>query len=524
METSSSTPPSFFREIKTRELNGFRVNKRPYLGNLSSDSASFGGAGVLSIEHSGISNPPLALSYSKTNGNSHLLAVTDEDGCVSLFDTRQRLPSFTNCREKAVEARVCEWEAHDNAIFDLCWTKDDTRILTASGDQKIKIWNVEKRVCIGVLTGHTGSVKSVCAHPSNPDLIVSGSRDGSFAQWDLRCKRSHISDQGETSLIPTSVVKEAHTSVQGKRVRHGKAASKSITSVIYLKDENSIATAGAVDSVVKFWDTRSLKTHITQAHPKPASSSEKEKVLHGISSLTQDSNGVFLSASCMDNRIYVYNMLQLDKGPVNTFSGSQFESFYVKSAISPDGAYVLSGSSDHNAYIWQLKNPEADPIILEGHEGEVTAVDWCPSEIGKIATASDDFTVRVWNIQKGYSSKNSPTCIRKRVMAIPRTDCRKLFRDEDQTELTKADSNSCHQDVLVGDLSSPNKKIKMPEITTPESSMKKFSSAFLIKEDIEMEKTPEAALTSPTSVLNPPSSLKRKTIRDYFVAASGESN
>ncbi|KAI3833330.1 hypothetical protein MKW98_006429 [Papaver atlanticum] len=43
---------------------------------------------------------------------------------------------------------------------------DDTRILTSAGDQKIKIWNVEERVCIGVLTGHTGSVKSVCAHPS----------------------------------------------------------------------------------------------------------------------------------------------------------------------------------------------------------------------------------------------------------------------------------------------------------------------------------------------------------------------
>ncbi|MCL7047661.1 hypothetical protein MKW94_012973 [Papaver nudicaule] len=515
MASSSSTPPSFFRELKSRELNGFRVKKRPYLGNLSSDSASFGGSGVVSIEHNGISNPPLALSFSKTNGNSHLLAVTDEDGFVSLFDTRRRLPSFTNCRDKAVEARVCEWEAHDNAIFDLCWTKDDTHLLTASGDQKIKIWNVEERHCVGVLTGHTGSVKSICAHPSKPDLIVSGSRDGSFAQWDLRCK-------GETSSIASSVVKEAHTSVQGKRVRHGKAASKSITSVLYLKDENSIATAGAVDSVVKFWDTRHLKDPVTQTHPKPTSSSEKEKVLHGISSLTQDSNGVFLSASCMDNRIYVYNMLQLDKGPVNAFYGSQFESFYVKSAISPDGAYVLSGSSDHNAYVWQLKSPEADPIILKGHEGEVTAVDWCPSEIGKIATASDDFTVRVWNIQKGYSSKNSPTCVRKRVMAIPRMERRKLFMDEDQAELTKADSISFHQDVLVGDCS-PQKKIRMPEITTPESSMRKFTSAFLLKEDMEMEKTPEAALTSPTSVLIPPSSLKRKTIRDYFVAASGES-
>ncbi|RZC84461.1 hypothetical protein C5167_047246, partial [Papaver somniferum] len=40
--------------------------------------------------------------------------------------------------------------------------QDDTRILTSAGDQKIKIWNVEERVCIGVLTGHTGRVTSIC--------------------------------------------------------------------------------------------------------------------------------------------------------------------------------------------------------------------------------------------------------------------------------------------------------------------------------------------------------------------------
>lgn len=38
--------------------------------------------------------------------------------------------------------------------------------------KQIKIWNVEERDCVGVLTGHIGSVKSLCPHPSNPGKLM----------------------------------------------------------------------------------------------------------------------------------------------------------------------------------------------------------------------------------------------------------------------------------------------------------------------------------------------------------------
>ena len=37
----------------------------------------------------------------------------------------------------------------------------------------MKVWDVQERKCIGVLTGHTGSVKSMCSHPSNPGRLLS---------------------------------------------------------------------------------------------------------------------------------------------------------------------------------------------------------------------------------------------------------------------------------------------------------------------------------------------------------------
>lgn len=61
-----------------------------------------------------------------------------------------------------------------------------------------------------------------------------------------------------------------------------------------------------VDNVVKFWDIRNLKGPVIQACPSHELSTEKEKRLHGMSSLSQDLNGVYISASCMDNRFHCH--------------------------------------------------------------------------------------------------------------------------------------------------------------------------------------------------------------------------
>ncbi|KVI02449.1 G-protein beta WD-40 repeat-containing protein [Cynara cardunculus var. scolymus] len=383
----------------------------------------------------------------------------------------------------ADKARICEWLAHDNAIFDVCWIK-------------IKLWDSEERKDLAVLTGHTGSVKSISAHPSNYDMIVSGSRDGSFALWDLRSSK----------LVPG-----AHSSNNKARGRHGKAASMSITSVLYLKDEVSIATAGAADSVVMFWDTRNLTAPVTKvwSHDnRPRKWSKYQVRSHGISSLSQDLNGVYISASCMDSRIYLYNVLRLEDGPVKSFSGCDISTFFVKSSLSPDAAHILSGSSDGNAYVWQVDKPQADPIKLNGHGGEVTAVDWCSSEIGKIATTADDSVVRLWNINTScYSNTRSTSSIRRRLFALPKTDRTMLFTNEPEPDSPL--------EPLV-QISSPNPSSN-PEMRTPESLGKQSSKSYIRE---PCDGSPDATLGSPSSVLNPPPSLKRKTILDYFLAPS----
>ncbi|KAJ4900989.1 Transducin/WD40 repeat-like superfamily protein [Raphanus sativus] len=506
MENSRSR--SVFVNIGLRELNGFRVRKRPFFADSELVCREIAG---VAVEHDGYRTPPLAVSFCKSSRNSQVFAVSDEDGHVSLFHSNRNFDSSATHQENTENARFRDWIAHNNAVFDVSWIKDDSCLLTASGDQTIKVWDVEENKCTGVLIGHTGTVKSMCSHPTNSDLLVSGSRDGCFALWDIRCKSS--SQKEEFCINSTGMVKGAHLSPLSKRTGRRKAASSSITSVLYLKDEVTIATAGAPDSALKFWDTRKLRVPIAQASPQSDSTNTTEKRAHGIVSLSQDSSGTFLTASCKDNRIYLYNILQLDKGPVQSFSGCRIDSFFIRTMISPDGEHILSGSSDGNAYIWQVNKPHVDPTVLKGHDKEVTAVDWSPSEIGKVVTASDDFTVRLWNIEINRCSNTNATAsgsrVKRRVTALSNTEAKERLETNKEPESPQKQSSDNQS---------------MPNIRTPEAQLKKTSlsssstlSLSSLEEDKMCENTPETAVNSPSSVLNPPSSVKRRTIRDYFL-------
>lgn len=98
-------------------------------------------------------------------------------------------------------------------------------------------------------------------------------------------------------------------------------------------------------------------------------------------------------------------------------------------------------------------------------------------------------------------------------MAIPGAECRKLLMNKPM-HLMK-DSSSQFPDEVSDEASLMN-PITMPKLRTPEAQEKRLS----LDSDLDeiFEKTPETAMKSPSSVLNPPSSLKRKTIRDYFLA------
>ena len=326
--------------------------------------------------------------------------------------------------------------AHSNAIFDLKWHPNDEYVATASGDQSIVISSVRHENRLITLAGHTQSVKCAAWEPENGNTLCSGGRDGSILVWDLRVGENWKTSTGRGELGPCLVIPQAHKDVGTRFTPNGRKVARSITSLTYaIGKSHSIISSGAFDgyvgfgwpidraltdsdSVLREWDIRlpGLKAKLPKRQTRPIhmspldptiefdSSSRRARGITSISVGTGSTDGL-LFALANDSSIHTFSADTLTPISSSKFSHETMRtnSFYVKSAISPCGRWIVTGSSDRKAFLYDVSNAsrnfEISPwegkcsmVELGGNRSEVGAVDWGHD----IFAACCDRAVRVW--------------------------------------------------------------------------------------------------------------------------------
>jgi hypothetical protein len=117
---------------------------------------------------------------------------------------------------------------HTAWVFAVAATVDG-RALSGSGDQTVRVWNLQSGECSRVLQGHTGVVRAVAV--THDGLALSGSEDNTVRVWDLQ--------SGECS-----------------RVLQGHTGTVSAVAV----SDDGRALSGSDDQTVRVWDLQSGKT------------------------------------------------------------------------------------------------------------------------------------------------------------------------------------------------------------------------------------------------------------------------
>lgn len=345
--------------------------------------------------------PPIfSAKFANCDGYRHILAIANEDGKIALQDTTER---NQEPEEQSLSAPQC----HFNAVFDLEWAPGQMRFVSASGDHTARLWEVAGSGIRGLnsYVGHTRSVKTAAFKRTDPAVFATGGRDGAILIWDIRANLN----MDLTSRVDNCIY-SGHTGGPGtpqsqrkQRTRTPKMANNSNTSSsitgLAFQDNDTLISCGAGDGVIKVWDLRRNYTaYKKEPLPRQSLPYAGQSTFKGFTNLIVDAAGTRLYANCMDNTIYCYNLVSYAPKPLACYKGLLNSTFYIKSCLSPDGKYLLSGSSDERAYIWNLEHAAEPLVALAGHTVEVTCVAWGATHDRPIVTCSDDARHKIWRI------------------------------------------------------------------------------------------------------------------------------
>uniref|UniRef100_A0A915CRC5 U5 small nuclear ribonucleoprotein 40 kDa protein n=1 Tax=Ditylenchus dipsaci TaxID=166011 RepID=A0A915CRC5_9BILA len=228
---------------------------------------------------------------------------------------------------------------HTGAVMDLHFNSDSSHIYTCSTDKTVRVWDMESGNCIRKLKTHTDFVNSCYPARRGPELIVSGSDDGTIIVHDTRKKTPAFQVENTNKYQVTAVT---------------------------FDDTAQQIVSGGIDNVIKIWDIRRNEAvHFLVGHADT------------ITGLSLSPEGSHVLSNSMDCTARI-------------FTGHQhnFEKNLLRCAWSADSSKVSCGSSDRFVYVWEVPSRNI-AYRLPGHQGSVNAVGFHPNEPILLSAGSD---------------------------------------------------------------------------------------------------------------------------------------
>lgn len=238
---------------------------------------------------------------------------------------------------------------YESSVTSTAITPDGNTI-ASTNDRTVQLWSLTTGQAISTLFGHNNRVNVIKISPSGQTLAT-GSDDNTIKLWNLANGQEISTLTGHTAPVHT----------------------------LSISPDGKILASGSDDKTIKLWNlsTRELIRTIN-GHTQP------------VRAVTFSPDGKILASGSNDSSIKLWDS-QTGR-LIHTFTDNSAKINSL--AFNTNGRYLAS-SSDKTINIWNVQT-QRFTRSLEGHTGEVTAVNFSPDGM-ILVSSSTDKTIKIWN-------------------------------------------------------------------------------------------------------------------------------
>ncbi|MBL9167304.1 MAG: protein kinase [Verrucomicrobiales bacterium] len=308
--------------------------------------------------------------------------------------------------ERTGATALREWSERDPMVHS-DWIRGTSHAYTATARGKLTLWDVTNGQSVGQLLAGGSDVLHVAQDPTGQALAVAGA-DRFLRVFDLRTRREKFAPLAHEVAV--------------RRAAFGKDGSKLVT--ITLSADPQLSAA-------RVWDANTGKP-LSPPIPHPdwlddcefspdgdffltACADGKVRVFHSgdgkPAALPMSAGGFIWEAHFSPNGQQIlaansdYSYEARSAVLFDVSSGQRIHEFrghrdgVTQATFSPDGRRIATGSEDNSVRIWEVQTGRQ--LVPElGHQGKITRVVFSPDGT-LLATASQDGTARVWDTATG---------------------------------------------------------------------------------------------------------------------------